>query len=479
MFPSGSRGINPLPDLRLLISSGEALPRGLAARLAWLFNPTGVVRVRLLNLYGSTEVSADCCVYDFSVPTLRAGKDGDSYTPIGGPLPGVRLFALSDASPGPASQRLLYPLGGMKPNTVFELCIGGIALSRGYLDQALTVQRFLTLPLQTDTPEENSVRVFRSGDLVSLHRRGSVLLYRGRRSRMFKKDGVWASLDDLQSSIQASLNSRLRSGTGCELDLERVLAVFLDGSLIVWIYFSAQPQKEEMPDTATAGLPELLASHFWKSMTLSSDPTVPETVFCVISSTCQPKFREGYSVWGIPSQRLQFETSSGKQSYGECVAFSRRLLNSPGLLTLDVSSDVAWVLRLQQKDFPSSPAVGNDHLLSSEHLLRPRSLLAEIIWRSLRTALGLQSVPRPDSGECSLAEICDFHQPSSLTLIHATGLIQTALRRTGMESMASVTLEPISLWQAITGGVENLTGLDWVGGGGLMDHHPCFPSAGD
>ena len=66
-----------LPELELWISSGETLPMEICRRFSELM-PQSV----LLNLYGSSEVSADVTCYDTSVITA-----GHATVPIGRPHP--------------------------------------------------------------------------------------------------------------------------------------------------------------------------------------------------------------------------------------------------------------------------------------------------------------------------------------------------------------------------------------------------------
>ncbi len=126
-----------LPGLRLWSVSGERLPADLVARFhAVLPNR------RLLNLYGSAEVSADATAG-------LAGGAGERFVPIGRPIDGMTVTTVGDD-------------GSAVPALVAgELAVSGAGLALGYHGRpAETAARF--------TPDPGGPagsRAFRSGDL--------------------------------------------------------------------------------------------------------------------------------------------------------------------------------------------------------------------------------------------------------------------------------------------------------------------------
>jgi amino acid adenylation domain-containing protein len=123
-----------LPDLRAVLSAGEALPPAVAARWA--------TAVALHNAYGPTEATV-------SSASARVAADGVPV--IGRPIDNARVYVL-DAAGHPA------PVG-----VPGELYIGGSGVARGYLGRpALTAERFVPDPYST----EPGARMYRSGDRV-------------------------------------------------------------------------------------------------------------------------------------------------------------------------------------------------------------------------------------------------------------------------------------------------------------------------
>jgi non-ribosomal peptide synthetase-like protein len=119
-----------LPELRLIHTGGEALPADVAARWS--------VGRRLVNDYGPTETT---------VTALRGQIKPGEPVNIGKPVPGVKAWVLNEH------------LEEVADGEQGELCLGGIALARGYMnDPAMTARKFPTHP--------RFGRIYRTGDLV-------------------------------------------------------------------------------------------------------------------------------------------------------------------------------------------------------------------------------------------------------------------------------------------------------------------------
>ncbi|HEX6350007.1 MAG TPA: amino acid adenylation domain-containing protein, partial [Candidatus Dormibacteraeota bacterium] len=161
-----------LPDLRLLVSSGEALPVELARRLR-----RALPGVRLLNLYGSSEVAADA--------TWHEVTDAEPEGPlaIGRPIFNVRVRVLDPA---------LEPVPIGVPGEVY---VGGDALARGYWGRReLTAERFRPDP-------HGPGLLYRTGDLGHFRRDGS-LVYLGRVDQQVKVRGARVELGEVEAELK-------------------------------------------------------------------------------------------------------------------------------------------------------------------------------------------------------------------------------------------------------------------------------------
>ena len=164
-----------LASLKLWISSGEALSPELRDRFAAAF-PTAV----LLNLYGSSEVSADCTWCDVSALRHR------DPVPIGRPIANTTAYVLDGS---------LQPVPRGAPG---ELCIGGPGLARGYLARPdLTAERFVPDPFAA----EAGGRIFRTGDLARYDESG-MIEFLGRRDDQVKVRGFRVEPAEIEAVLR-------------------------------------------------------------------------------------------------------------------------------------------------------------------------------------------------------------------------------------------------------------------------------------
>ncbi len=134
----------PLPRLRWVVPTGEALPPEICRR--WLrYYP----HIPMLNAYGPTECSDDVAHHLIEWPPLP----GTHRIPIGKPNGNTQLYVL-DAYQNPV------PIG-----VVGELYIGGIGVGPGYLhDAARTARAFIPNPFQAAA--DAGARLYKTGDLA-------------------------------------------------------------------------------------------------------------------------------------------------------------------------------------------------------------------------------------------------------------------------------------------------------------------------
>ncbi|NOT55711.1 MAG: amino acid adenylation domain-containing protein [Deltaproteobacteria bacterium] len=127
-----------VPDLKLWITSGEALTLPLARRFE-----EQLPDATLVNLYGSSEVAADVTSY-----VVKNSQSLDRI-PIGRPIANTQIHVLDPAGN-------LVPIG-----VVGEIHAGGENLAKGYLNNPeLTAQKFIPNPFATNP----AARLYRTGD---------------------------------------------------------------------------------------------------------------------------------------------------------------------------------------------------------------------------------------------------------------------------------------------------------------------------
>jgi len=156
------------------ISSGEALTADLVERFHALV-PGG----RLLNLYGSSEVSADVTFFECK------SRDGDkAKIPLGLPIANTQVHLLDSS---------LQPVPVGVPG---EIYVGGDNLARGYYGRPdLTAERFIPSPLA-----EFPGTLYQTGDLGRRRSDGQIE-YAGRSDQQVKVRGFRVELAMIESVL--------------------------------------------------------------------------------------------------------------------------------------------------------------------------------------------------------------------------------------------------------------------------------------
>jgi amino acid adenylation domain-containing protein len=166
-----------LPELKHWVTSGEAISLELAQRFF-----EALPRSILINLYGSSEVSADVTCYD-------TGRMSDqlSSVPIGRPLANTQIYLLD---------RYLNPSPIGVPG---ELHAGGAGLARGYLNRPeLSAEKFIPSPFS----EEPGARLYKTGDLARYLPDGNIE-YLGRLDHQVKVRGYRIELGEIEAALRA------------------------------------------------------------------------------------------------------------------------------------------------------------------------------------------------------------------------------------------------------------------------------------
>jgi non-ribosomal peptide synthetase-like protein len=207
-----------LPDLRLMIVSGEACPDELAQR--WL-RPGRTI----LNAYGPTEITVTA-----TVAVLAPGEP----VSLGLPLASYMVVILDPDAPRALGSGRLGEIG-----------IAGIGLSPGYvgrddLTAKAFVEDFLGLP---DNP---SGRIYRTGDLGRVNDAG-LLEYHGRIDTQVKVRGYRIELTEIESAIlqQPGVHQAVVAAFDPEPGLTELVA-----------YFAAETSVT--PEAIAGGLRDLL-----------------------------------------------------------------------------------------------------------------------------------------------------------------------------------------------------------------------------
>ncbi len=167
-------GVTDCVGLRRVFCSGEVLPYDLQQRFL------ATVDAELYNLYGPTEAAIDVTHFH-----CKRGEPG-SVVPIGQPIANIRIHLL-DAH--------LQPVPVGVPG---ELCIGGVGVARGYLNQPdATAASFLTDPFA----EDSSQLLYRTGDLARYLPDGNIE-YLGRLDDQVKIRGVRIEPGEVEAALQ-------------------------------------------------------------------------------------------------------------------------------------------------------------------------------------------------------------------------------------------------------------------------------------
>ncbi len=249
-------------SVRQVLTGGEALTTALRDRFFERF------RVPLDNQYGPTEASID-------VTWERMLPDGPRppVTPIGRPYAWCAAHVLSPS---------LEPLPVGVPG---EICLGGVALARGYLDRPdLTAERFVPDPFG------GGGRLYRTGDLA---RRlpGGEIDYLGRIDHQIKIRGVRIEPGEIEAALLR--HPRLREA-----------AVVVQGDppgkrLVAW--FAAE---DPAPDA--------------RELRALLTPTLPETMVpaAFVRLSALPRLASAKIDRGALAQRVQEESSESDRSVG-------------------------------------------------------------------------------------------------------------------------------------------------------------------
>ncbi len=162
--------------IRLFIVGGEAS----SAEACTLWGTLTAANIRFLNVYGMTEVSGTATLFGLPHGNSQQGNT----LPIGLALPARTAQILDD------------DLQPVPDGETGEICLSGIGLARGYLNQpALTAEKFVRHP-------KTQERLYRTGDWGRLLPDGN-LEYRGRLDHQVQIRGFRVELGEIEQTLLA------------------------------------------------------------------------------------------------------------------------------------------------------------------------------------------------------------------------------------------------------------------------------------
>lgn len=152
-----------LESLLILTLSGQEIQPSLIKKFRKIFPNT-----ILLNLYGSTEVAADVMFYEIPKQNWRNLR----YIPIGKPINNTNVFLLGEKEEIVETE-----------NKVAEICVSGMCLAQGYLNQQkMDNSGFTYHPLHSEE------RIYKTGDIGYINQNGE-FIYIGRLDHQYKING--------------------------------------------------------------------------------------------------------------------------------------------------------------------------------------------------------------------------------------------------------------------------------------------------
>jgi amino acid adenylation domain-containing protein len=169
------RVLQGLASVRRVFVSGEALTPSHVKKFNNIL--TNRIGARLTNLYGPTEATVDVSYYDCP------SHNDFATVPIGKPIHNIKLYVIRDGRQ-------------MAVGEAGELCIAGVGLARGYLNnQTLTDEKFI------DNPCNTGERIYRTGDVARWLPDGNIE-YLGREDHQVKIRGLRIELGEIENTIR-------------------------------------------------------------------------------------------------------------------------------------------------------------------------------------------------------------------------------------------------------------------------------------
>jgi amino acid adenylation domain-containing protein len=275
----------PLPDLRYVSVTGEAVKKELTQR--WFAAQPGI---RLVNAYGLTETSDDT-----NHEVMDRAPDGDRV-PLGRPVSNVRILVVDE-------HLAPVPLGA--PG---EIVFSGVCVGRGYVnDPGRTRAAF------PPDPYSPGGRLYRSGDQGRWRPDGR-LEFLGRRDTQVKISGFRIEIGEVENTLLQVPGVRdgavvVAGAAGAAQYLvgfysaarpvdDRVLRDRLSASLPEYMVPKAFHWRQTLPLTANGKIDRRALTALTASLAIEADHTAPRTPAEVRLASAWA------AVLGIPGDRI-------------------------------------------------------------------------------------------------------------------------------------------------------------------------------
>jgi len=169
------------PRLKKMLFGGEGYPKPMLARLL----DTVGDRIALFNVYGPTECTCICSVYQVRTADVA---DAVGYAPLGRLSPSFSGVIVDEAG------------RAVEHGEIGELCLGGPCVGLGYYNEpAQTAAAFV----QNPTHDRFADRVYRTGDLVRRSPKDGHLYFMGRADSQIKHQGYRIELGEVEHALAA------------------------------------------------------------------------------------------------------------------------------------------------------------------------------------------------------------------------------------------------------------------------------------
>jgi amino acid adenylation domain-containing protein len=342
---------------RALILGGEALNWSLIAKIR-SFNAD----CSIFNHYGPTETTVGVLTYEIKEPS----RDPIAQTiPLGYPLANTQVCILD---------KYLQPV---PIGVAGELYVGGMQLSRGYLNRPeLTHQKFVANQLQIEGSRED--RYYKTGDQARYLPNGAIE-FLGRIDRQVKIRGFRLELEEIEAALE-QYSAIQQAVVIFQADNQRLIGYITAETNI------SPPNSAEIRDYLTTKLPEYAIPNTFiclKQFALNTNGKVdlnrlptPETISSELSTTfVAPQTATEKAIADIWLEILRIERVGIHDDFFE--------LGGHSLLATQVVSRIRRALQteLSLRQFFDAPTVADLSLIIAQNLAQQtdEEMLAQML----------------------------------------------------------------------------------------------------